>query len=239
MGAKSPKPSSRNRNRDALVSNAPGRGLEDEVADDGSPVAVFAALPDRGIAAMLHSQMLDGDSVLELGCGAGRVANGLFDLGHTVCAVDSSPGMLAHVRSQAERVRADLFALDLRRRFGAVIAGSYLVNQWPPLLLAACARHVERDGAVFVQRYSPAWARAAEVGEAQSGPVLIRFDPMSCENDRLVATVTYSLGERSWQQSLDAYVLDDVTLARHARYAGLKFDGIIDEFGEWARLVVG
>ncbi len=210
----------------------------DQIAEDGSPVAVFAALPDRGVAEMLHAQMLDGDSVLELGCGAGRVANKLVSFGHEVCAVDSSAAMLAHVSPKAERVQCDLFALDLRRRFGAVVVGSYLVNQWPPLLLAACARHVDSDGAVFVQRYSPAWARAAEVGEAMSGPVMIRFDPVSCVDDRFVATVTYNLGPDEWQQSLDATVLDDAAIARHAAYAGLKFDGIVDEFGEWVRLVV-
>ena len=210
----------------------------DQIADDGSPVAVFSVLPDRGIADMLHAQMLDGDSVLELGCGAGRVTNKLVELGHLVCAVDSSEAMLDFVSTQAERVLADLFALDLRRRFGAVVVGSYLVNQWPPLVLATCARHVEADGAVFVQRYAPAWARAAEVGEAMSGPVLIRFDPVSCVNDRLMATVNYSIGAEQWQQSLDALVLDDDALARHASYAGLKFDGVIDEFDEWARLVV-
>ena len=215
-----------------------GDGDGDGVAGDGSPVAVFAALPDRGVAAMLHAQMLAGDSVLELGCGAGRVTNELVALGHPVWAVDNSAAMLAHVSPEAEHVVADLYALDLRRRFGCVVAGSYLVNQWPPLLLATCARHVETDGAVYVQRYSPTWARAAEVGEAMSGPVLIRFDPVSCVNDRFAATVTYTLGDKQWQQSLDAHVLDDATLTRQASYAGLRFDGVVDDFDEWVRLVV-
>ena len=134
-------------------------------------------------------------------------------------------------------VEADLYALDLRRRFDAVVVGSYLVNMWAPLVLATCARHVTAGGLVFVQRFSPAWARAAVVAEAQSGPVLIRFDPMSCVNDRLTATVTYSLGAQQWQQSLEGDVLDDAALARHASIAGLKFDGAIDEYGEWVRIL--
>ena len=145
--------------------------------------------------------------------------------------------MLAHLSDAVEAVEADLYALDLRRRFDAVVVGSYLVNMWAPLVLATCARHVTAGGVVFVQRFSPVWARAAEVGEAQSGPVLIRFDPMSCVNDRLTATVTYSLGDQQWQQSLEGDVLDDDALTRHANLAGLKFDAVIDEYDEWVRIL--
>jgi SAM-dependent methyltransferase len=208
-----------------------------EVAPDGSPVEVFAALPARGVPEMLHAQMLDGDSVLDLGCGAGRYANGLLDLGHPVVAVDESAEMLEHVDARAERVEADLFALDLRRRFDTVVAASYLVNQWPPLLLASCARHVVPDGAVFVQRYAPEWASTAEAGEAAVGPVTIGFEPISYDGERLVASVTYRLGEHTWSQTVDAEILDDDALARYANYAGLRFDAVIDEFGEWVRLL--
>src|SRR4051794_27015630 len=211
--------------------------MESEVAPDGSPVAVFAALPARGVPEMLHTQMLEGDSVLELGCGAGRYTRGLLDLGHPVVAVDESEAMLALVDERAERVRADVFALDLRRRFGTVVAASYLVNAWPPLLLATCARHAEGDGAVIVQRYSPDWARSAEPGEAAVGPVTIRFDPIEYDGERLTATVTYTLGDRSWTQSVDAEVIDDAALAQYANYAGLRFDAVIDDFGEWVRLL--
>ena len=134
-------------------------------------------------------------------------------------------------------MQADVFALDLRRRFGTVVAASYLVNRWPPLLLASCARHVAPDGAVIVQRYAPEWARAAEPDEATVGPVTIRFEPVSCVDDRLVADVTYVLGARSWTQHVEADVLDDAEIARFAAYAGLAFDAVIDEFGEWVRLL--
>ncbi len=207
------------------------------VAPDGSPVAVFAALPTRGVPELLHGQMLGDDSVLELGCGAGRLANALAALGHPVTGVDNSPEMLAYLHSDVEAIEADIYALDLRQRFDNVIVGSYLVNMWAPLVMAACARHVAEDGAVFVQRFAPEWARAAETDEARSGSVLIRFDPMSCVNDRLNATVTYSLDGKQWQQSLTGDVLDDNALARHATIAGLKFDAVIDDHNEWVRLV--
>ena len=168
-----------------------------------------------------------------------RVATraGLLDLGHPVVAVDESAAMLALVDDRAERVQADVYALDLRRRFDTVVAASYLVNTWPPLLLAACARHTEPDGAVIVQRYAPDWASNAETGEAEVGPVTIRVEAIECIDNRLVGEVTYLLDDRSWHQHLDAQVLDDEELARYANYAGLAFDAVIDEFGEWVRLL--
>ena len=211
--------------------------MDEDVAPDGSPVAVFAALPARGVPEMLHTQMLEGDSVLELACGAGRYTRGLLDLGHPVVAVDESAAMLALVDDRAERVQADVYALDLRRRFDTVVAASYLVNTWPPLLLASSARHTEPDGAVIVQRYAPDWASNAEPGEAEVGPVTIRVEAIECIDNRLVGEVTYLLGDRSWHQHLDAQVLDDEELARYANYAGLAFDAVIDEFGEWVRLL--
>lgn len=207
------------------------------VAPDGSPVEVFAALPARGIPELLHSQIAPGGSVLELGCGAGRVTGGLLDLGHRVWAVDESPEMLALVDPRAERIEADIWALDLRMRFDAVVAGSYLVNQWAPLLFATCARHVAADGVVLVQRYAPNWARAAEAGSSQSGEVGITIDPITCIGDRLTFTATYSIGAHRWQHEIAATVLDDAAIAAQASYAGLTHDGVFDDYDEWVALV--
>src|SRR5438093_6907399 len=68
-----------------------------------------------------------GSSILELGCGAGRVTHPLVALGHPVVAVDESPEMLAHVRG-AETVRARIQDLRLGRPFDAVLLASFLVN---------------------------------------------------------------------------------------------------------------
>jgi SAM-dependent methyltransferase len=207
------------------------------VAPDGSPVEVFAALPPRGIPELLHAQIASGGSVLELGCGAGRVTRGLLDLGHRVWAVDESPEMLDRVDPRAERIEADIWALDLRMRFDAVVAGSYLVNQWAPLLLATCARHVREDGVVLVQRYSPAWARAEQGGTSRSGDVETTIDPIRCVGDRISFTATYTLGANSWSHTIDATVLDDRALEMQAAYAGLRHDGVFDDYDEWVALV--
>ncbi len=205
------------------------------VAPDGSPVAVFAALPPRGLPELLHAQMEADDTVLDLGCGAGRLAHGLVSLGHAVTAVDASQEMLDLVLG-CETVCADVYALDLRRRFDAVVAASHLVNDWPEALLSTCARHVDPDGIVLVQRYAPDWASDPEPGEAQVGDVVIRVAPLAAPPGRIVADVTYLLGDEQWEQRIDALVLDDAALEQFAARAGLGVVGTFDEFGEWVRL---
>jgi SAM-dependent methyltransferase len=217
------------------VPDDPAVAANDLIAPDGSPVAVFAALPPRGIPELLHAQMEPDDTVLDLGAGTGRIAHGLVALGHEVTAVDNSEAMLAHVRG-CETVLADVFALDLRRRFDAVVASSHLVNEWPEALLRTCARHMHPEGIALVQRYAPDWAADPQVGEASVGDVLIRVEPLPAARGRIALEVTYRLGGEQWRQRVDALVLDDEQLAEHAARAGLEVIGTFDEYGEWVRL---
>ena len=76
---------------------------------------------------IVHAAIPPGSSVLELGCGTGRITHPLVALGHPVVAVDESPEMLAHVRG-AETVRARIQDLALGRRFGVVLLASHLIN---------------------------------------------------------------------------------------------------------------
>ena len=114
-------------------------------APDGSPVELYARLAAGDEPAIGHGAIPAGAAVLDLGCGAGRVTHALLDLGHPVVAVDNSPEMLEHVRG-AEKVLADIRALDLDRRFPCVLLASNLVNcvdaATRDAMLACCRRHV-------------------------------------------------------------------------------------------------
>lgn len=113
------------------------------VAPDGSPVEVYLRLPDRGEGELVAAALPPPASLLELGCGAGRVTRQLVARGYSVVAVDESPGMLEHVRG-AETVRARIEELDLGRRFDAVLLLSNLLTVEPEqrqAFLDACARH--------------------------------------------------------------------------------------------------
>lgn len=70
------------------------------------------------------AQRGDG-SVLEVGCGTGRVAGALAQAGHTVTGLDISPAMLQQARARddsVEWVEGDIALLDLGRTFDLIIA---------------------------------------------------------------------------------------------------------------------
>jgi SAM-dependent methyltransferase len=115
------------------------------VAPDGSPVEVYRSLPSRGEGELVAAAVPPPASLLELGCGAGRVTRQLVARGYSVVAVDESPEMLAYVRG-AETVCARIEELDLGRRFDAVLLLSNLLTAEPEqrrAFLDACARHAD------------------------------------------------------------------------------------------------
>jgi RimJ/RimL family protein N-acetyltransferase len=76
--------------------------LDVDVAPDGSPVALYLRLPERAAEAVLiHDLLPAGGTVLDLGCGTGRLAEPLARLGHPVTGVDNCPQMLAALRAAA------------------------------------------------------------------------------------------------------------------------------------------
>ncbi len=94
-------------------------------------------------------------SVLDAGCGTGRVAVELARRGVEVVGADVDPSMLATARRLApdlEWAHSDLATLDLGRHFEVVVmAGNVPLFTPPgtqPQLVAGCARHVAPGGAL-------------------------------------------------------------------------------------------
>jgi SAM-dependent methyltransferase len=212
-----------------------------EVADDGSPVEVFARLPPGPGPGYIESAVRPSCQVLDLGCGAGRISRELARRGHQVVAVDQSDAMLSHLDavSGIEAMRADIGGLQLGRRFGGVVLGSYLINHPTrgAAYLDSARRHVAADGAVVIQRYDPAWARAELPDRAQAGDVTIEVTRLELVGTRLAASVSYTIGRRQWCQDVEAVLLDDDAVDALASGAGLVVDRWIDEYRTWGRLI--
>jgi SAM-dependent methyltransferase len=102
-----------------------------DVAPDGSPVDVYLALPFEADLARVRTVIPPDATILDLGSGPGRLSNPLAADGHDVVAVDDSAEMLSPVVG-ASTVLADVWQLDLGRRFDVVLALSHLINDRSP-----------------------------------------------------------------------------------------------------------
>ena len=94
-------------------------------------------------------------SVLDAGCGTGRVAIELSRRGWDVVGVDLDPSMLERARSKAPEVpwvQGDLAEIDLGRRFDVVVlAGNVMIFLAPGterVVVHNMARHVAPRGAL-------------------------------------------------------------------------------------------
>jgi SAM-dependent methyltransferase len=217
--------------------NGTGPGV---ITPDGCAVDFYALMRDFGEPAIVHEAAGAGTSILELGCGAGRVTHPLVALGHPVVAVDESPEMLVYVQG-AETVCARIQDLALGRRFGAVLLASHLINaddETRSIFLDACRRHVTDDGCVIVEQHSPQWFSAAQDGEVTRDGVLYRLRDVSRPAPNLVsATVEYVAGDRCWTQTFTTMRLDEAELAAALGAAGLRLDRYLTEDRSWLRAV--
>ena len=126
--------------------------------EGGEYQARFDALAASG--ADVHGEAtfvrrLQPSTVLDMGCGTGRVAIELARHGIEVVGVDPDLSMIEVARQRApelEWVAADGTTVELGRRFDVVVmAGNVPLFTPPganPALLATCARHLVSSGAL-------------------------------------------------------------------------------------------
>jgi len=134
-------------------------------------------------------------SVLDAGCGTGRVARELARRGIEVCGVDLDPGMLGTAQRQAPHLDwrlDDLAVVDAGRRFDLVVmAGNVMIFVTPGTeagVIANMARHLNAGG------------RLIAGFQLQSGRLSIE------QYDELAAEAGLSLVERWATWDRDTYV---------------------------------
>lgn len=205
------------------------------IAEDGSAVEYYLTAPaDETSAALVHGALPDGASILELGCGTGRVTVPLTALGHPVTAVDASEDMLAHIPSGVRTVLSGIEELALEERFECVLLMSYLVNYGDrDALLAACARHVSPGGRVLIQREAVGMFDVAP-REWNSNGVHMRLAEVEPVGPGTVtATIEYSSGDRTWTHTFTTRRLDDEEIPEVLGKAGLRLDGFLTDDRTW------
>lgn len=133
----------------------------------------------------------DPRSVLDGGCGTGRVAIELARCGLDVAGTDLDPDMIALARSKAPElawIQADLSELDLAARFDVVVlAGNvipYVAADRRREAVTACARHLAPGGRLIAGfQLQPGW------------PTLVDYDQW-CETAGLVREARYATWDR-------------------------------------------
>lgn len=199
-----------------------------EITSDGCAVDFYALLPSFGEAEIVHSAVPEAASILELGCGTGRILRPLAGLGHPVFGVDDSPAMLAHVPDLPTACSA-IETLRLDRTFDVVLLASTMINTAPALrgkFLATCRRHLGSGGIAVFQQQAPSWF--GTVGQAppvrdEPGGIRRIIRSARWEPPRMFLDVEYQVGERVWTHSWDAYEISEGELADDLSSAGLRF----------------
>jgi SAM-dependent methyltransferase len=176
------------------------------VAPDGSPVELYALLPELGEGDWVAKAVSAGSSILELGSGTGRITRQLVRLGYHVTAVDESPKMLAYVQ-EAETICARIEQLDLGRRFDAALLASNLINA--PIaqrraFLETCGRHADL---VVVEGLALGWR--PDDRETQLGDVTARLRIERSEDGVVHGEVEYMVAERVWHHRFAMRVFAD------------------------------
>jgi SAM-dependent methyltransferase len=172
-----------NRGMPNHVSTGSGPG---PIAPDGCAVDVYARLPAEPDLDLIDAALPRRATVLDLGCGTGRLAVPLARRGHQVLGVDESAEMLARIDPSLpglspppalRTVQARIQDLDggptdpIGERFDAVLLASHLINSaepgLAPSLLRACRQHVAPGGRVLIQWHPPEWFDRLTTGAAE------------------------------------------------------------------------
>ena len=119
----------------------------------------------------LELARLQGDPILELGCGSGRVLLPLAQAGHSVLGLESDANMLAVLREnlppglieRVEMIQADMAAFELGRQFALILLPcntySTLTAQARRATLGCVQRHLAPRGLFAVSLPNPSLLR--------------------------------------------------------------------------------
>ncbi|MFJ9036426.1 class I SAM-dependent methyltransferase [Streptomyces sp. NPDC102406] len=209
------------------------------ITPDGCAVELYARLPVEGEPEIVAGAVPAGATVLELGCGVGRVTHPLVERGFTVTAVDESPQMLERVRG-TRTVRSTIEGLDLGERFDVVLLGSILVNTGDAAvrrgMLDACRRHVADDGRVVIQREREGvHADLPREHVLPDGAVIRKLSSEPVGDGVRSVTVEYVFPDAVWTQTYRVRPMTVAEFEQALAEAGLQVDRYLTEDGSWVR----
>lgn len=218
---------------DEHVGTGPGA-----ITNDGCAVEFYALLPDFGESEIVDAAVPPGASILELGCGTGRILRPLAALGHPVTGVDDSPDMLAR-SPDLPTVHSPIQSLRLDRTFDVVLLASNMINTDPVTrqgFLATVRHHLHDDGIAVFQQNPPGWFETFDDAEpVRDDPGGIRRVIRSArrEPQRMHVEIEYQVGGSVWTHAWTSYQISDRELADDLAAASLRFGGWLTDDHAW------
>jgi SAM-dependent methyltransferase len=208
------------------------------ITNDGCAVEFYSLLPSFGEPEIVHAAVPPGASILELGCGTGRILRPLAALGHPVTGVDDSPDMLARV-PDLPTVCSPIDSLRLDDRFDVVLLASTMINSDPGTrrgFLATARYHLNDDGVAVFQQNPPRWFETVEQAEpVRDDPGGIRrvIKTARWEPPRLRAEIEYQVNGNVWTHAWTSYSISDDELTADLAATGLRFGGWLTDDQAW------
>ena len=205
------------------------------ITPDGCAVDFYALLPGMGEPEIINAAVPPGVSLLELGCGTGRLLRPLAGYGHPVTGVDESPEMLARI-PDLPTVCSRIEALNLGRTFCAVLLASNMINSCPAVrreFLATCRRHVEDGGIVVLQQHKPAWFDAVTTDTDVVGDITRIIRSAEPAGQQIRVLVEYQVGDQVWTHAFSPYRIGNEELEADLATAGLAFGGWLTDSHAW------
>ncbi|MGW0228527.1 class I SAM-dependent methyltransferase [Actinopolymorpha singaporensis] len=223
------------RRREGYHGTGPGA-----ITPDGCAVELYSRIPVDDSPDLIARSVPAGATILELGCGVGRVTHPLLERGFTVTAVDESPEMLERVRG-ARTVLSPIETLDLGEHFDVVLLASFLVHAGSEDvrrgMLRTCLDHLAAGGCVLIQREGSDWhdvvPRERKVGDGvarvlSSEPVGPGVNSVHFE---------YAFPDAVWTQTFLSRPLSTEQFEQALAEVGLRLDAYLTDDGTWVRAV--
>jgi SAM-dependent methyltransferase len=222
------------RKREGYHGTGPGA-----ITPDGCSVELYERIPVGDEPQIIAAAVPAGATVLELGCGVGRITHPLTELGFTVTAVDESAEMLERVRDGIRTVRAPIETLELGERFDVVLLGSYLVNagdlEVRRSLLRTCRDHVAEGGSVLIQRQAQDLSRHLGQEFARHGGITRIVSSEEIAPGVNSVRIEYRYPDAEWSQTFPTRPLDTEAFEAALAETGLAVDAYLTPDGTWVR----
>jgi SAM-dependent methyltransferase len=210
------------------------------ITPDGCAVELYERLTVGDEPEVIARFTPAGGSILELGCGVGRVTHPLVGRGFAVTAVDESPDMLARVHG-ARTVCGPIEELDLGEQFDVVLLASFLVHAGDPArrqgLLRACRRHVRDDGCVLLQREGRSWHGDVPREHEIPGGLVRVVSSVPAGPGVMSVHIEYVFPDATWTQTFLSRPLTTAQFEEALAQAGLGQVSYPPGDGTWARAV--